>query len=237
MRGKTHIVRMTTVESNRVSKAYGITDGSFLKNSSFNMQQYIKDMSLAFCKDAYACMLQIISVYSNQHNKFLMQEINVRNTILKFFNNPIPLYSDILKNNGSIKKDVIDAIYNKVVGCNEYLHYRKKITAYEAANASNSYRNFRFDFEEFIRNSHFYEQFANDGNWRNTHHNTHNNQNTNHLVRHFNTLGCSTHTLDAAKKAYRNLAKKYHPDVVGTGSATKFREIHEAMEAIKSSLK
>ena len=39
-------------------------------------------------------------------------------------------------------------------------------------------------------------------------------------------------TQEEAKKAYRRLARKYHPDVAGVGYNEKFAEINEAYELI-----
>ncbi|MGC9310620.1 MAG: DnaJ domain-containing protein, partial [Candidatus Aenigmatarchaeota archaeon] len=39
-------------------------------------------------------------------------------------------------------------------------------------------------------------------------------------------------TSDEIKKAFRRLARKYHPDVAGKGSEEKFKEINEAFQVL-----
>ena len=51
---------------------------------------------------------------------------------------------------------------------------------------------------------------------------------------YYDILGVSkTASADEIKSAYRNLAKKYHPDINKTeGAAEKFKEINEAYEVL-----
>lgn len=60
------------------------------------------------------------------------------------------------------------------------------------------------------------------------------------LKDHYKTLGvASTATADEIKKAYRRLAKKYHPDATGgdKGKEAKFKEISEAYETLSDEKK
>ena len=53
----------------------------------------------------------------------------------------------------------------------------------------------------------------------------------------YEVLGVSsTDTKEFIKAKYRSLCKIYHPDVIGTGDVSKFREIQEAWDLINSSV-
>ena len=55
-------------------------------------------------------------------------------------------------------------------------------------------------------------------------------------MNHYETLGVSGNASGSAiRTAYRRLARRYHPDVVGSGSAEKFREVQEAYETLSES--
>ena len=52
-------------------------------------------------------------------------------------------------------------------------------------------------------------------------------------MNYYDTLGVSGNASGSAiRTAYRKLARRYHPDVVGSGSAEKFREVQEAYETL-----
>ena len=52
-------------------------------------------------------------------------------------------------------------------------------------------------------------------------------------MNYYDTLGVSGNASGSAiRTAYRRLARLYHPDVVGSGSAEKFREVQEAYETL-----
>lgn len=55
-------------------------------------------------------------------------------------------------------------------------------------------------------------------------------------MNYYDTLGVSGNASgNAIRTAYRTLARRYHPDVVGSGSAEKFREVQEAYETLSES--
>jgi DnaJ-class molecular chaperone len=53
-------------------------------------------------------------------------------------------------------------------------------------------------------------------------------------MNYYDTLGVSGNASGSAiRTAYRRLARLYHPDIVGTGSAEKFREVQEAYDTLR----
>jgi DnaJ-class molecular chaperone len=52
-------------------------------------------------------------------------------------------------------------------------------------------------------------------------------------MNYYDTLGVAENASgDAIRAAYRRLVRRYHPDVAGSGSAEKFREVQEAYETL-----
>ncbi len=55
-------------------------------------------------------------------------------------------------------------------------------------------------------------------------------------MNYYDKLGLSRNASgNAIRTAYRALARRYHPDIAGSGSAEKFREIQEAYETLSVS--
>jgi DnaJ-class molecular chaperone len=55
-------------------------------------------------------------------------------------------------------------------------------------------------------------------------------------MNYYDTLGVAGNASGSAiRTAYRRLARRYHPDVVGSGSEEKFREVQEAYETLGES--
>jgi DnaJ-class molecular chaperone len=55
-------------------------------------------------------------------------------------------------------------------------------------------------------------------------------------MNYYETLGVSWNASgDEIHSAYRRLARQYHPDIAGSGSAEKFREVQQAYETLGQS--